>query len=124
MHKHLKAELVPPDHVNPKLSAGISEVIEMMMAKDPRKRYQNTKDLLSDLRQVRKGETPTIAHKDILGTDLAGLVQAEAQAQGEIAVDTSRGPMQVRTWLLYLLAGMLALSLTFNIVLYVTRGGG
>ena len=35
MHKHLKAELVPPDHVNPKLSAGISEVIEMMMAKKP-----------------------------------------------------------------------------------------
>src|SRR4029077_3416670 len=35
MHKHLKAELVAPDHVNPKLSAGISEVIEMMMMKDP-----------------------------------------------------------------------------------------
>jgi serine/threonine protein kinase len=35
MKKHLKAELTPPDHVNPKLSAGISEVIEMMMAKKP-----------------------------------------------------------------------------------------
>lgn len=123
MHKHLKAELVAPDHVSPKLTAGISEVIEMMMAKDPRKRYQNTKDLLSDLRQVRKGETPTIAHKDIGGADLAGLVQAEAQAQGEIAIDATRGPMQVRTWLLYLLAGMLTLSVAFNVVLMVTRGG-
>ena len=27
MHKHLKSELVPPDHVNPKLSAGISEAL-------------------------------------------------------------------------------------------------
>jgi serine/threonine protein kinase len=56
MHKHLKAELVPPDHVNPKLSAGVSEVIEMMMAKSPKARYQNCRDLLIDLRAVRKGE--------------------------------------------------------------------
>ena len=33
MHKHLKADLVPPDHLNPKLSGGCAQVIEMMMAK-------------------------------------------------------------------------------------------
>lgn len=42
MHKHLKSDLVPPDHVNPKLTAGISEVIEMMMAKRPRDRISRT----------------------------------------------------------------------------------
>ena len=52
MHKHLKSELVPPDHVNPKLSAGISEVIEMMMAKRVQNRYRNCSDLLVDLREV------------------------------------------------------------------------
>src|SRR5205085_7961448 len=66
MHKHLKADLAPPDHVNPKLSAGISEVIEMMMAKDPRKRYQTCKDLLVDLRALRESKVPPIAHKDVV----------------------------------------------------------
>lgn len=81
MHKHLKAELVPPDHVNPKLSPGISEVIEMMMAKDPARRHRSCRDLLVDLRAVRRGELPPIAHKDVLGaSDLARLAAAEAAA--------------------------------------------
>lgn len=80
MHKHLKADLVPPDHVNPKLSAGISEVIEMMMTKDPRGRYSGCADLLSDLRAVREGKPPPIAHKDLGGVDLAALVAAESAA--------------------------------------------
>ncbi|MGH7130727.1 MAG: serine/threonine-protein kinase [Phycisphaerales bacterium] len=90
MHKHIKAELRAPDHVNPKLSPGISEVIEMMMAKDPRKRYQNCKDLLVDLRAVRQRKDPPIAHKDLGGMDLASLAQAEAAAPAEIVADQSQ----------------------------------
>jgi len=33
MRKHLKEKLIPPDHINTSLSAGVSEVIEIMMAK-------------------------------------------------------------------------------------------
>ena len=33
MRKHLKEPLTPPDHINTSLSAGIAEVIEVMMAK-------------------------------------------------------------------------------------------
>ena len=33
MRKHLREKLVPPDHINTALSAGISEVVEVMMAK-------------------------------------------------------------------------------------------
>ncbi len=121
MHKHLKAELVPPDHVNPKLSAGISEVIEMMMSKNPAKRYRNCTDLLVDLRQVRKGELPTIAHKDILPEDtLASLAAAEASAAPttEIPVDHSQSnnPPVVRLWLFVVLCVVAAISITFNIV--------
>jgi len=91
MHKHLKAELVPPDHVNPKLSAGVSEVIEMMMAKDAGLRYQNCKDVLVDLRAVREGKPPVLAHKEMGGMDLAGLAQAEAAASvSEVPIDQSR----------------------------------
>ncbi len=34
MKKHLHEPLIPPDHINTALSAGISEVIEVMMAKN------------------------------------------------------------------------------------------
>ncbi|MBK7404926.1 MAG: serine/threonine protein kinase [Phycisphaerales bacterium] len=121
MHKHLKADLVPPDHVNPKLGPGISEVIEMMMAKDPRKRYRGCADLLLDLREVRKGQAPSLAHKDVLPSDaLASLAAAEAQAAAvaEIPTDRSRageGPV-VRTWLFVMLCVVAAISITFNII--------
>lgn len=119
MHKHLKADLVPPDHVNPRLSAGISEVIEMMMAKDVKRRYQKCADLLADLRLVRKGEPPVMARKELAGAALAGLAQAEAQAQGEIAIAQTEQPM-VRAWLFYLMLGVAALSLIVNVVQFLT----
>ena len=58
MKKHLTDVLVPPDHINTNLSAGISEVIETMMAKDRADRYANPSDLLEDLRSVQRGEPP------------------------------------------------------------------
>jgi len=127
MHKHLKADLIPPDHVNPKLSAGISEIIEMMMAKRAKDRYRSCSDLLADLRAVQQGENPPLAHKDVLGADdLQSLVDAEAQALGEIASDQSI-PETTRSIfkdpLFILLVATLGISLIFNIVLLVTRGG-
>ena len=125
MHKHLKAELVPPDHVNPKLSAGISEVIEMMMAKNPARRYRTCTDLLVDLRQVRNGELPTIAHKDILPeATLASLAAAEADAasMAELPIDhsqTGESPM-IRAWLFWVLCIVTAISLTFNLIQWLS----
>ena len=63
MHKHLKAELIPPDHITPNVTAGCAQVIEMMMAKIPAERYQNAVDLLTDLRLIAKGQPPHFAHK-------------------------------------------------------------
>ncbi|MGC8624270.1 MAG: serine/threonine protein kinase [Phycisphaerae bacterium] len=71
MHKHLKDDLVPPDHVNPELSAGISEIIEVAMAKDPAKRYASTSDMLADLESVARGEPPKIARRAYDLTTLA-----------------------------------------------------
>jgi serine/threonine-protein kinase len=121
MHKHLKAELVPPDHVNAKLSAGLSEVVEMMMAKDPRKRYQSAKDLLTDLRAVKAKQPPPLAHKDFAAVDLAQLAQAEAAAPTEIAVSATDNTPLVRPWLFNLLVALLVISVFFNIFLMVTR---
>jgi len=63
MRKHLREELIPPDHINTKLSAGISEIIEVMMAKNKEDRYNNVDELLIDLEAVRKGQHPMRAHK-------------------------------------------------------------
>lgn len=123
MHKHLKAELVPPDHVNPKLSAGISEVIEMMMAKDSRGRYKSCKDLLVDLRAVRKKESPPIAHKDILPQeDISSLVEAEHAAVAQMATDATRVRTAPNPYLVIGLIVSLVVSVGFNIILIMTRG--
>ena len=67
MHKHLKEELIPPDHLNPELSAGVGEIIEVAMAKKPKNRYQTAEEMLTDLKRVAAGEAPLIArqHYDI-----------------------------------------------------------
>lgn len=122
MHKHLKAELVAPDHVNPKLSSGISEVIEMMMAKAPRDRYQNCGDLLVDLKAVRQGKTPPIAHKDLGGLDLQSVVQAEAGATAAaIPVDRTRVEPMVSRKLFMTMVVLLVISVVFNMVLAILR---
>ncbi len=91
MQKHLKSPLTPPDHVNPKLSAGISEVIEMMMAKSRKHRYKSCTDLLVDLRALLKGEDPPIAHKETPTSTLAEIAQVTSTAEpASIAVDRSR----------------------------------
>ena len=65
MQKHVTAQLVPPDHVNPRLSAGVSEVIEVMMSRRPQDRYKSTEDLLVDLRSIARGEPPLIARERV-----------------------------------------------------------
>jgi hypothetical protein len=63
MKKHLREKLIPPDHINTTLSAGISEVIEIMMAKRREDRYNNVEELLVDLEALREGHPPLQAHK-------------------------------------------------------------
>jgi len=63
MKKHLRERLIPPDHINTSLTAGVSEVIEIMMAKRREDRYNNVEELLMDLESLRKGQPPLQAHK-------------------------------------------------------------
>jgi eukaryotic-like serine/threonine-protein kinase len=81
MRKHLRDELVPPDHINTSLSAGISEVIEVMLAKRKEDRYNNVEELLTDLEAVRDGLPPVRAHKRF---DVSVLGQLE---KGEVLED-------------------------------------
>ncbi len=77
MHKHLKEPLVPPDHVNQALGAGISEICELSMAKDRSERYQKMTDMLEDLKLVAAGEAPVHARRTIDFGTLAQLERAQ-----------------------------------------------
>ncbi|MEM9347661.1 MAG: protein kinase [Planctomycetota bacterium] len=94
MRKHLSEEVEPPDHINESLSSGLSEIIEICMAKSPKKRYSTTEDLLHDLEAVQRGEPPVIARKMIDLSSLAALepddtavmtVQSDGSAGGKSA---------------------------------------
>jgi len=75
--KHLDEPPLPPDHVNPELTNGICEIIELCMAKDPAKRYATTTDLIEDLQAVANGQPPAQAHKLMDLSELAGLDQKD-----------------------------------------------
>ena len=77
MHKHLKEEVTPPDHINQSLSSGIGEIIEVCMAKDANQRYANTADLLEDLQAVAQGEAPMQARRVFDLSSLSALEQGE-----------------------------------------------
>ncbi|OQA02461.1 MAG: Serine/threonine-protein kinase PknB [Planctomycetes bacterium ADurb.Bin401] len=78
MRKHLKEPLVPPDHINTTLSAGASEVIEMMLAKKKEDRYASAEELLTDLENIRRGEPPLRARRKFNISDLQQLQDGQS----------------------------------------------
>jgi len=78
MRKHLKEQLIPPDHINTSLSGGISEVIEVMLAKRRQDRYNDAEELLADLESIRAGQAPLRAHKRFDYSELEKLEEGEA----------------------------------------------
>jgi serine/threonine-protein kinase len=121
MHKHLKAPLLPPDHVNSKISAGCAQVIEMMMAKKQSDRYRRVDDVLEDLQRLARGDPPHFAHRQIdlaeVGPDLAtdsGLPPAPSMP-GERG-DVLRSPL-LRILLVLLIVSILANAVLAAVVL-------
>lgn len=87
MQKHLKEPLVPPDHLNTKLSTGLAEVTERMMAKDRNQRYASAADVLVDLERVARGESPLQARTAVSDDLLASIASTGAE------VEAPNGPM-------------------------------
>lgn len=76
MRQHLKADLKPPDQINPVLSAGFCLVLEMMLSKDQSNRYRRASDVIDDLERVSRGEEPNFARPKL---DLATLAVQVSQ---------------------------------------------
>ena len=117
MHKHLKQPLIPADHVNTNLSAGIGEIIDVAMAKDREERYSSTEDMLEDLEFVRKGEPPRHARRDIKLDDLAKV--EESAKTVDILPGQQASP---DLWSSPLVMGLLAvggISVLLNVILLI-----
>ncbi|MGA2265038.1 MAG: protein kinase [Phycisphaerae bacterium] len=98
MMKHLKEPLVPPDHINTALSAGLGEVVEVMMAKDRDRRYASTSDLLLDLEAIQAGQPPLQARQQIKEGVLKGLTtEAEEKPQPGQPAAPQPGPVEEET---------------------------
>jgi serine/threonine-protein kinase len=120
MHKHLKQPLVPPDHINTSLSAGLGEVVEVMMAKDRSRRYGSTKDMLMDLEAVAAGQPPLMVRKQFDANLLNRLADVEAEAPAaEAQLAASRDAAKNLNLLLVGLGVGLAVSVLLNLLLVV-----
>ena len=122
MHKHLKEPLVPPDHINPSLTSGVGEIIEVMMAKSPDDRYPSIVEVLTDLEAVARGEAPLQArtkYDHSLLETLATSGEVIEQSGEHDAVDVESESLAIK-WIVAL-AILLAASLLANIFLLATR---
>ena len=120
MHKHLRQPLVPADHLNTALSAGLGEIIDVAMAKKREERYSSMNDLLEDLHAVKAGRPPTHARQPI---DLDSLGQIEETGKTvDIIPNPDNNQPVPWNWMAppTLIAGGVAiLSLIINIVLLI-----
>ena len=96
MQKHLTADLTPPDHINPLLSAGLGEIIELCMAKDRTQRYASTGNLIEDLKAVDRREPPLIARKRFDVAVLSVLEPGSGHRKHLASLPAHRGAGQAR----------------------------
>src|SRR3954462_8282224 len=98
MKKHVDKNVLlgPPDHLNSRLSSGLGEVVETMMAKNRENRYRNPEDLILDLKCLLQGETPMIASKkaDSLASLAEGDVDEDAFASASAGAVVSESEKQ------------------------------
>ena len=129
MRKHVdkNTQLVPPDHVNTKLSSGVGVVIETMMARNRDNRYRNPDDLILDLKCLLQGESPMIAGQK--SDSLAGLAEGDLSeddhAESPVAESeriAMAGYVNSRNTIIAALAAFLGLSVLTNILVLLTRG--
>jgi serine/threonine-protein kinase len=123
LQAHLKEELRPPDELNEELSAGLGEVVGMMMAKDRRKRYLTPAHLILDLECLLNDEPPKVARQQLEAATLAELAAGETEgdepAEEEEEEEEEEGWSREQKLLIWIgaLAAVLVVSVLFNLVL-------
>ncbi len=124
MHKHLKEQLTPPDHLNTRLSAGCGAMIEMLMEKDRDKRYSSARELLTDLALLARGEPPYHVDRNLADADLHGLTTGEAMPQESTVLQGQRadgGGRDRGVVLAIILGAVAAISVLVNLIQLAVR---
>ncbi|APW63271.1 serine/threonine-protein kinase [Paludisphaera borealis] len=126
MRKHVdpRVELVPPDHVNTRISSGMGMVIETMLAKNRENRYSNPDDLILDFKCLLQGDSPMIAGQN--PDSLEALAQGDVDEFGPTAVSEDQmvevaGYVNSRNQIIAAMAVILALSIVTNVIMLVVR---
>ena len=127
MRKHVdpKVAIVPPDHLNSKLSGGLGMVVETMMAKNREHRYQTPDDLILDLKCLQRGESPMIAGQK--PETLLALAEGESDAEfrgggpSEEQLVELASYVNNRNHIIATIAMLLAVSVITNVILFVAR---
>jgi eukaryotic-like serine/threonine-protein kinase len=127
MRKHvdLKVTIIPPDHLNSKLSGGIGMLVETMMAKSREHRYQTPDDLILDLKCLQRDESPMIAGQKL--ETLQDLAQGETEgellgpAANEEQLTELASYVNNRNNIIATIAMLLAVSVITNLILFVAR---
>jgi serine/threonine-protein kinase len=114
MQRHLRDPLTPPDHLAPELSQGTALIIEMMMAKDPRDRYQSAAQLIEDLEAVMAGSDPVHARPS--GAFVASLAGSTPEPGEDAPIPVLEGSNKGIPWLLICLGVLLLGSVIANII--------
>jgi serine/threonine protein kinase len=120
LRAHLKEELKPPDHLNTKLSSGLGEVVEFMMAKNRDDRYPSPAELVIDLECLVRGEPPKLARQRLEASMLQSLAEGEAaEEDGDNRRHRKRQQQDgvVAALWLYILGVTLIFSLVANVIL-------
>jgi serine/threonine-protein kinase len=119
LRAHLSEELTPPDHLNTKLSSGLGEVVECMMAKNRDDRYPSPDGVIIDLECLLHDEPPKFARRR------SEMGHLEDLAEGEDVADERRPRKKKKAqkqdsvpmlWL-YILGVILVFSLVGNLIL-------
>jgi len=125
MRKHVdpRVQLVPPDHLNTRLSSGLGMVVETMLAKNREHRYSSPDDLILDLKCLIQGESPMIAGQR--PESLEALAEGEANEEelgpSEEEMIALAGVVNNRNQIIATIAMLLAVSVITNVILLAVR---
>jgi serine/threonine-protein kinase len=126
MRKHVdpKITIIPPDHLNPKLSGGLGMVVETMMAKNREHRYQTPDDLILDIKCLQRGESPMIAGQK--PETLLALTEGESDSDSHGGASEEQlvelaSYVNNRNNIIATIAMLLAVSVITNVILFVVR---
>lgn len=120
MQRQIRDPLVPPDHVVAELSSGVALIIEMMMAKDPRDRYQSAAQLLEDLESSYDDHDPIHARPS--HSLVSSLANSSTQDDSSpTAVRQFEGATSSIPWKMLFIGGLLLVSLLGNLLFFLLR---